>query len=131
MIENRPLPRAAKAWCAWVAFSHGALAFFALFRPDLMSSPAYGWVVDVAPLWAWGLLAMVISISAALARYTDNRPVAYFAVVVSGWVSFMFGLSLFGLSLEGVTSAITGSIAWWTGTAISWWFAKEGIRSVG
>ena len=105
-------------WLYAVAGIVGVDGLVFTLLPHLVQSGAYAWATGImGPVW-WGLTMLATSATASFALWDDGRyPIggvaARVALVLSGLIGGTFGLSIFVLTLNGTTSAITGASKWW------------------
>jgi len=118
---------AARTWLTWLGSTKLLVGFIFIAYPALLQSSAYAMAAAIAPFWVWGIYSMVGGGICIYARLTENRSVGAVGMGMSMWMQFMFGLSIFALTLQGVSSALTGSIQWWSSAVISLWFLRKGV----
>ena len=113
----RPGPR---FWLLVIATMAGLDGLTFALTPHLVSSGAYAWANNLPGMTAtrWGIFMLLTSVVAMFALWDDGRfkvgdIAARVAMVMHGIVGGLFGLSIFVLTLEGSSSAITGATKWW------------------
>lgn len=90
-----------------------------LVTPGLAATGAYSWAGQIFPTAVWGSLFACSALTGGVALTTEGRgspwPVhlARLALLLYGLCTLAFGLSIFLLTLNGVSSALTGATKWW------------------
>ena len=102
-------------WMWVVVVVAGSDGFVWVTHPDLVQSPAYRVAKAVIPGVAIGWLFVVAAATAAVSLIIYERApyLVTVSLVIHGFVCGLVGLSIFALSLNGTTSAITGASKWW------------------
>lgn len=126
-MKDLPLAASTRAWLLWLSVSKGAMAFFCLTHPHLLQSTAYAWAEALLPFWVWGLLFAFSAVCSGWGRRHDHEVASWIGIGSAAVLSFVFGLSIFALTFQGIESAIVGSIAWWTTSAVSYWILHRGL----
>lgn len=98
---------------------HLLIGSFAVIDPELYRSPAYAAVVNLAPVWFWGLCFVWSGIFMGSAAIWNNAKLARIGLLYYVFLQWMFGLSILKLSLEGEVGAIGGAFQWFTGPVVA------------
>lgn len=119
-------PSGMRWWLLVVAVVQVITGVCMLVFPELLKSQAYDVAFDMLPIYVWGWLALLVGVAAEVARLVRSWVLAVFALGVFMWSQFIFGLSIFALTWQGVDSAIVGSVQWWMSAVVSAWFISRG-----
>ncbi len=113
MKRPAPLRPALTAWLAWVAIDSAITGWAFGARPDLVSSSAYSWATGIISAREWGVVFALCSLGALISLHAHSATMARVVLVGHAITHIVFGASIFYLTLEGTTSAITGALKWW------------------
>ena len=88
---------------------HGAA--FGLY-PSSVASAGYDWARVLMPAWAWGMAYFCMGVASWL-LYRFPRVSFIRPLMVCQTISFaVFAVSIYGLTINGTVSAITGAVMW-------------------
>ena len=127
----RPLKQF-RVWLAWVALVHGAFAYFAWFRPDLLSNGAYIYATNLVSFRVWSVVSALVCLTLIYSFLRHSIPAAFVGLGLALPTQAVFGASIFILTFDGSVAAIIGSFQWWTmgvANALMLWSASTaGLR---
>lgn len=104
-------------WLAWSVFVSTGDAWAFGFT-DLVRSPAYGYVRFLAPDAVWAMIQMAVALAFLWALFRPGDLALRLGLLGQAMVHLVFGLSILGLTLDGTTSAFSGSTKWWAYVAV-------------
>lgn len=118
LSENSLFPTIAMMY-GFFGLVHIVIGAFAIFEPSLYESGAYEWVRNFAPIRVWGVAMIATGSLLTFAAWKGRSLAARAGLLAYTVIQWMFGVSIFVLTLEGSTGAIAGTFQWMTGPIVA------------
>lgn len=102
----------ARAYLTVAAVRHALIGVFALLMPLSFQSSSFLPLLDVAPLWVWGVLSVATGALSAAAAVQGGLNIARAALMLSATLTAVVAASLLIAVFTGQLSSPTGPIIW-------------------
>lgn len=102
----------ARAYLLVAAVRHSLVGIFALVAADTFKSTSFLPLLNVAPLWVWGLFSVGAGLLAGFGAIQGGLPVARAALMLSATLTAVVAASLLIAVFTGQLTSPTGPIIW-------------------